>query len=493
MPELHRRPDPRAWRGGGRCLRAVSRPCGGAGDSPDGNRLARRARPTGRHRAHRRRRPRRRLRDAAGMDFADASMARGGRCPRHCRGTCRGLVRSSRAIGLRSALACAVARRRGVARRAVRRRAPDRLSLRRNVRRVGDLRRERPRPALDCRRALQRRTPRRLHGHRCSGRGCRRGVPRRATGPRSVASCRGARHASRRRALAGMDAVRRADFAPAEPPCSDIPSTGGAPSAACRRGQRVYAVRSAPVGAALGARERRCRARRCGDAGIRPWNGSGALCRRRGGGLFHAAARALRTHRGGNPDRAGAGNGAARTPRVVGRSEGHYLRLLRNPETLRGSGRSGKPGITLPRPRTGRGRLRRRAAFASHHEGPLRVPLSRVTTKALYVNVPSADAALPAVQLIALRDGEGRARIAFNTCQACNPSPRAWFAQRDDGRIVCQNCGNDFGPEAVGAATRGCNPAPIPGVRETADAFLVPAAALDAARPAFIRWAGPRE
>ena len=125
-------------------------------------------------------------------------------------------------------------------------------------------------------------------------------------------------------------------------------------------------------------------------------------------------------------------------------------------------------------------------------DGFVAVPLSRVTGKALYVNVPSADAALPAVQLLALRDGAGRARIAFNTCQSCNPSPRAWFAQRDDGRLVCQNCGNDFGPEAVGAATRGCNPAPIPGVRDTADAFLVPAAALDAARPAFANWAGPR-
>ena len=39
--------------------------------------------------------------------------------------------------------------------------------------------------------------------------------------------------------------------------------------------------------------------------------------------------------------------------------------------------------------------------------------------------------------------------------------------------------GNNFGPEAVGAAARGCNPAAIP--------------ALDAARPAFARWAGPRE
>ena len=52
---------------------------------------------------------------------------------------------------------------------------------------------------------------------------------------------------------------------------------------------------------------------------------------------------------------------------------------------------------------------------------------------------------------------------------------------------------NDFGPEAVGAAARGCNPAAIPGVRETDAALLVPAAALDAASPAFARWAGPKE
>ena len=131
--------------------------------------------------------------------------------------------------------------------------------------------------------------------------------------------------------------------------------------------------------------------------------------------------------------------------------------------------------------------------LAAGSDGFVTVPLARVSDKALYINVPSTNTATPAVQLIAIRDGAGRARIAFNTCQACNPSPRAWFAQREDGRIVCQNCGNDFGPGAVGAAARGCNPAPIPDIRETADAFLVPAAALDAARPAFARWAGPRQ
>ena len=126
-------------------------------------------------------------------------------------------------------------------------------------------------------------------------------------------------------------------------------------------------------------------------------------------------------------------------------------------------------------------------------EGFVAVPLSRITDTARYVNVPAADASLPIVQLIAVRDGTGRARIAFNTCQACNPAPRAWFAQRGDGRLVCQNCGNDFGREAVGARVGGCNPAFIPGVRESPDALLVPAAALDAARPAFANWAGPRK
>ena len=131
--------------------------------------------------------------------------------------------------------------------------------------------------------------------------------------------------------------------------------------------------------------------------------------------------------------------------------------------------------------------------LAPGQDGFVSVPLSRVTDKALYINVPSTDATQPSVQLIAVRDGTGRARIAFNTCQACNPSPRAWFAQRDDGRLVCQNCGNIFEREAVGARVGGCNPAFIPGVRETPDTLLVPAAALDAARPAFANWAGPRK
>lgn len=124
-------------------------------------------------------------------------------------------------------------------------------------------------------------------------------------------------------------------------------------------------------------------------------------------------------------------------------------------------------------------------------DGFVSVPLARVTEKPLLVNV--AKEGEPAVQLIAIRDGSGKARIAFNTCQACNPAPRAFFSQQGSGRLVCNNCGNTFGPESVGASARGCNPAAIPGVVETDSGFLVPAAVLDAARPAFARWSGPRE
>ena len=124
--------------------------------------------------------------------------------------------------------------------------------------------------------------------------------------------------------------------------------------------------------------------------------------------------------------------------------------------------------------------------------GHVAIPLDHITGHVLHVNVPAPSPGLPAVQLIALRDTAGRARIAFNTCQACSPSPRAWFAQLPDGHLVCQNCGNRFPPEAVGASARGCNPIPVPGVRETPDALLVPASSLDPVRPAFAAWDGPR-
>ncbi len=39
----------------------------------------------------------------------------------------------------------------------------------------------------------------------------------------------------------------------------------------------------------------------------------------------------------------------------------------------------------------------------------------------------------------------------------CNPSPRAYFKEQN-GRLVCQNCGNVFTTDSVGETTGGCNP-----------------------------------
>lgn len=124
--------------------------------------------------------------------------------------------------------------------------------------------------------------------------------------------------------------------------------------------------------------------------------------------------------------------------------------------------------------------------------GIVTIPHDLLTSRALYIDIPSDDPASPTVRLMALRDTSGRPRISLNTCQACSPSPRAWFAQRPDGALVCQTCGNIFPPESVGTPTRGCSPAAIPGLRETPTAFHVPASALDPLRPAFRTWTGPR-
>ena len=51
--------------------------------------------------------------------------------------------------------------------------------------------------------------------------------------------------------------------------------------------------------------------------------------------------------------------------------------------------------------------------LAPNAEGIVNVPLASVTDKALFINVPKEGT--PTVQLIAIRDGSGQARIAFNT------------------------------------------------------------------------------
>jgi uncharacterized membrane protein len=64
------------------------------------------------------------------------------------------------------------------------------------------------------------------------------------------------------------------------------------------------------------------------------------------------------------------------------------------------------------------------------------------------------------MEILAVKASDGSVRTAFNTCQVCNGSPRAYYKQEGDV-LVCQNCGNRFKMDMVEQQRGGCNPVPI--------------------------------
>lgn len=64
------------------------------------------------------------------------------------------------------------------------------------------------------------------------------------------------------------------------------------------------------------------------------------------------------------------------------------------------------------------------------------------------------------MEVLAVKASDGTIRTAFNTCQVCNGSPRAYYKQEGD-ILVCQNCGNQFSMDMIEQERGGCNPIPI--------------------------------
>lgn len=90
-------------------------------------------------------------------------------------------------------------------------------------------------------------------------------------------------------------------------------------------------------------------------------------------------------------------------------------------------------------------------------ESDLFIPKSEVTKTASFYPV-SIDKTK--MEIIAVKASDGTIRTAFNTCQVCNGSPRAYYKQEGD-KLVCQNCGNQFSMDMVEQQRGGCNPIPI--------------------------------
>lgn len=96
------------------------------------------------------------------------------------------------------------------------------------------------------------------------------------------------------------------------------------------------------------------------------------------------------------------------------------------------------------------------------------------------------------IQFMVVRGTDGKIRIAFNTCQACNPSPNAYFIQKGS-YIECQNCGNRFHIDRIGVESGGCNPATIEEMEELEDKIILKTSYVDTFKEKFENWHGPTE
>ena len=94
------------------------------------------------------------------------------------------------------------------------------------------------------------------------------------------------------------------------------------------------------------------------------------------------------------------------------------------------------------------------------------------------------------VGLLAVQDSAGKTRVALDTCQVCNGSPKAYFLEKD-GTLQCQNCGNTFSYDIVGDAQQGCEPMPLADGTwmVSGDTLSVDERALESAAPLFKTWA----
>lgn len=118
--------------------------------------------------------------------------------------------------------------------------------------------------------------------------------------------------------------------------------------------------------------------------------------------------------------------------------------------------------------------------------GEISIDADTLTSNPMYINY---DFNGTNIQLIAVKGSDGTPRLSLNTCQVCNPSPRAYFKEQN-GRLVCQNCGNVFTVDSVGETTGGCNPMYID-YKNTDGKLTVSVADLDTYADQFASWDGP--
>ena len=123
---------------------------------------------------------------------------------------------------------------------------------------------------------------------------------------------------------------------------------------------------------------------------------------------------------------------------------------------------------------------------APGEDGKVHIPLDGIGVAISFFDI---DVEGTTVQVLVLRDQWGKVHAAFNTCQSCTPSPKAYYTQVE-GMLRCTAYGFTFRADEVGGAAGGCNPWPIPGLSVTADEISFPYASVMELQDEFARWEG---
>lgn len=123
----------------------------------------------------------------------------------------------------------------------------------------------------------------------------------------------------------------------------------------------------------------------------------------------------------------------------------------------------------------------------ANKDGKIVIDTESIGSDAAFVNYKVSGVT---IQFIVVRGTDGVVRIAYNTCQACNPSPRAYFVQHGE-YLVCQNCGNKFHIDKVGIEKGGCNPTVVEEKEVTDDKIILDKSYVDTYKDKFENWEGP--
>ena len=125
----------------------------------------------------------------------------------------------------------------------------------------------------------------------------------------------------------------------------------------------------------------------------------------------------------------------------------------------------------------------------ANNDGNIIIDTTNITSTATFVNYKVDNVT---IQFVVVKGTDGVVRIAFNTCQSCNPSPNAYFVQKGE-YLECQNCGNRFHIDEIGEAKGGCNPHPVEEKEISENKIILTKDYVDTFKEKFENFNGPTE